>query len=169
MKCPDEPWDHTKVHGFKLEECKNKLLNATSDLQDTESPGIPSEDSLVDELFRLAALTYLEQCTYSFPVQTGELDIWISKAFKLLETLESCHWPFLLLIFACEARNDYRRHIIMSLIERAEEDDPMKTMLRIKTMIHFIWAQEDFGTWEMGYHEKITMILSISDTIPTFV
>ncbi|KAI9154808.1 Beauvericin cluster-specific repressor BEA4 [Paramyrothecium foliicola] len=157
------PMGHDKI---EAENLKRKILNATTEAHTPTSAIASPIDRSVEGLLRLASLIYLERRWHNTPEQTEELTGWVDQGFLELGTLEVCPWPFILLIFACEARSDHQRRVLLDVIVRTEEMEPMNNLDQIKAMIRFAWVQEDLGSWTGSYHQMMRLIVSTSETLP---
>lgn len=93
----------------------------------------------------------------------------MDNAFSIFEELETCQWPFPLLIFACEARGDGERMVILDLIAKTERNARVRSLESLKIMIRFVWTQDDLSEEPIDYADKMSALMSISDSVPSFV
>ena len=135
---------------------------------DSEGEGVSGIASVV-ELCQLVALVYLERAAGSFLADKARVGQRIERAFSILGGLEVCERPFPLLILACEARNDEQRITILDLIARTEKNTPVRNLNLIKSIIRSIWVQDDLADEDIGYLDRMSIILSSSESLPTFV
>jgi hypothetical protein len=121
------------------------------------------------ELCQLAALVYLERVAGSFFEEKSKANQRIERAFSLFSQLETCKWPFPLLIFACEAWNDDQRITILDLMARIQKNSPGRSLDFVKSMIQSLWVQDDLADQEIGYMDRLSVIISSRESFPAFV
>ncbi|KFY00747.1 hypothetical protein O988_03109 [Pseudogymnoascus sp. VKM F-3808] len=186
-----------KVVQLLYEVCSNTLLYAWGpqyhnaeyrkyldglELRLTESISLPSPDigaatrevneemSPVLELFRISALVYLERASRNFSGQSTKLDQWVEDSFSILTNLNTCQHPFPLFILGCEARTDSRRIAVLDLIAKTEEHLYVRDLQEVRELIQSMWVQEDLDVnGEVGFIEKLNLVLSSSGVVPGFV
>jgi len=129
--------------------------------------GTPLADVADAELLRLATLIYLGRTASSCGRDDGAQ--WIDKAFDILGQLDAYPRPFPLLILGLEARTDEQRMVLFELISKTEDGIPMRNMSFTRLMIQSIWVQDDLATRALGYVDRLNVILSSNETLPTFV
>jgi hypothetical protein len=123
----------------------------------------------VAKLYQLATLVYLERMSTEFSCPSEKITQTVDTAFRMLRELETCQWPFPLLIFACEARGDEERMVILDLISKTERKAHVRSLESLKTMVRFVWTQDDLADEPVGYADKMSALMSISDSVPSFV
>lgn len=122
------------------------------------------------ELFRLAALVYLERASKNFSGQSKKLQCWTDEACSILAELGSCRHPFPLFIFGCEGRTDERRLAILHLIAATEQDPHVRNLREVKALIQSVWTQDDLAVdGQVEYIRKLNLVISSKDDIPSFV
>lgn len=121
------------------------------------------------EIYRLAALIYLERASRNFSGTSPKLDSWASAGFKLLKMLEVCKHGIPLFIIACEARTDEQRIIILDCFNKSQRSRASVGMNIVKDMIQSAWNLEDLETErEVDYMTKLDVIVSGCETMPCF-
>lgn len=121
------------------------------------------------EVYRLAALIYLERASNSFSGTSAKLSAWSSSAFKLLRTLGLLKHSFPIFIIGCEARTDEQRIVILDCIEMTQGAQPSPGMQIVQEMIQSAWALEDLETEkEVDYMAKLDIVISGCETMPSF-
>lgn len=121
------------------------------------------------ELFRLAGLVYLERSSKNFSGSSRKLDLWTDKAFSIFRELHVCQHLFPLFIFACEARDDGRRTVVLDLMARREQAPHLRSLPAARALIQTAWTHEDLETErEVNYLRKVDLVLSSSEEIPNF-
>lgn len=121
------------------------------------------------EVYRLAALIYLERASRNFSGTSPKLDAWASAAFELLTVLGICRHGFPIFIIACEARTDEQRIIILDCLEKTQADKYSTGMQIVKDMIQSAWNLEDLETeLEVDYMAKLDVVISGCETMPSF-
>jgi hypothetical protein len=138
---------------------------------DTEATqSVTEETSPVLELFRLSTLVYLERASRNFSGQSTKLDQWVEDSFSILTNLDTCQHPFPLFILGCEARTDSHRIAILDLIANTEELLHVRNLQEVRELIQSMWVQEDLDVnGEVGFIEKLNLVLSCSGVVPGFV
>jgi hypothetical protein len=122
------------------------------------------------ELFRLAALIYLERVSKNFSGQSRKLDHWTSQGFVILDGLDTCRWPFPLFVLACEARTDVQRMMILGLFARSLKKPHLPHLQMVKALIQTVWVQDDLEVdGDVEYIRKLNLVLSSNNVVPSFV
>lgn len=128
------------------------------------------DNEKIVELFRLAALIYLERASRNFSGQSASLDRWTHDGFTILQSLDTGSYPFPLFILACEARNDDRRMVILRLLAHSAQKPHLPHLRAVRTLIQTAWVQDDLQVdGDLEYIRKLNLVLSSSNVIPSFV
>jgi hypothetical protein len=148
-----------KLFGIPIPEIPNepipiKLGTQTADVADVE-------------LFRLATLIYFGRAADSIGQENSSK--WVGKAFTILSRLDAYLRPFPLLIFGLEATTDDQRSALFDLISKTENSMPLRSLSFIRLMIQSVWVQDDLARREIGYMDRLGLILSSNAALPTFV
>lgn len=161
---PTDTLYHTAEYATSL-----KQLESSIEALNTSSTGknSTSELNLDMELYRLAALAYLERGSTNFSGPSAKLNRWIDYAFKIMATMETGHQPFIIFIFGCEARSDERRIFILDLFQKAESVK-RRNLNVVHRMVQAVWLQDDLGTGhEVNYLAKLRAVFSSMDIVPS--
>lgn len=151
-------------------EWRIKRATGPSHTAQTTHSALRPDAPTVAKLFQLAALVYLERTSKKSSGQPEKVTQIVDSAFSILRELETCQWPFPLLIFACEARGDGERMVILDLIAKTERKAHVRSLECLKTMVRFVWTQDDLLVQEpVDYADKMSTLMSISDSVPSFV
>ncbi|KAF7552726.1 hypothetical protein G7Z17_g4114 [Cylindrodendrum hubeiense] len=139
-----------------------------------EDPGTTSDTSEADtakatKLYQLAALTYVTRSSEKSADQSEKVREWIKEAFDILSHLNVCKAPFPLFVFGCEAGNDELRAIILKVISKTENVAHIQSLERVKSMLEFIWVQNDLVDVHMDYTDQLGRIFGSSDILPAMV
>ncbi|KAL6917167.1 hypothetical protein FSST1_008662 [Fusarium sambucinum] len=122
------------------------------------------------ELYRLSTLIYLRRASGGILDLDKNFNDWVNQAFALLAHLPVCQWTFPLFIFACEAREDIRRIILLDLIRRTTKDGRYRSLTAIKRLMEIMWVQQDLLNDDLDYVRKLGIILSSTQkSIPAFL
>lgn len=161
---PSHPKYETKDYRnwLKILEWKLKKISITPQ-------GKPDSTTRITELYQLAALVYLERISHNFSCAASQISEMVARGFGILSQLETCQWPFPLMIFACEAWTDEKRMMILELIAKTEREAHARSLDCLKNMIRIFWTQEDLAGKELDYVDKMSAMMSTSDSVPTFV
>lgn len=164
---PSDPRYDTEEYRKYVEVLEWKLRKIT--ITDSSHTKLDATSLKVTELYQLAILVYLERTSRNFSGQSAKLSKMVSRAFDIFSELETCQWPFPLMIFGCEARSDEHRMLILELISKTERDAHVRSLGCVNNMVRFVWTQDDLAVEQLDYVDKMSTILSTSDTVPTFV
>lgn len=150
-------------------EWRIKRATGPSHAAQTTHSALRPDPSTVTKLFQLAALVYLERTSKKSSGQSEKVTQVVDSAFSMFRELETCQWPFPLLIFACEARGDGERMVILELIGETESKARVMSLESLKTMVRFVWTQDDLAQEPIDYADKMSTLMSVSDSVPSFV
>ncbi|PSR90869.1 fungal-specific transcription factor domain-domain-containing protein [Coniella lustricola] len=97
---------------------------------------------LTAQLYRIAAVLYLRATCFTAeaPEQTS---MWLDLAFDTLENLEICTSPWPLFVVACESQNDQQRIMILSALDRMDQDRKIGNVFVLRSLIENFWKQQD--------------------------
>lgn len=131
---------------------------------------IPASYDQVDvELHRLAALVYVRRVfpdTVQHDAETGRA---VDHAFAMLKDLDTYSRPLPLLVFACEARGDEERSVVLHLIQMTEAQFRVSNFGSLKEMIRLVWTQDDLAPHAISYADKLSRLMSLMDKVPSFI
>jgi hypothetical protein len=125
------------------------------------------EDHIL-ELYRLAALIYLERQSTNFSGQSAEIELWTDKGILILSQLSGIDQPFPLFVLGCEARTDEQRDIILDLILRTGFGKRSRNLQQVSNIIKSIWVQDDLADHTLDYRDKLESIFYSTNVIPSF-
>lgn len=159
--------------GRRIRTLRDRLRNAfirgadLDILPNSSNPGARRQA----ELYQIAALIYVErfcgdEYTREFSSTDTIVETLTDQAFALLEDDNDHYAPFLLLIFGSEARTDQRRLLILDLISRAQNDFDGRDWSMTRSIIEFMWVQDDLGMQWPSYVAKIRSALDICQFVP---
>lgn len=170
------PWGpqyHDDEYREYLHGLESRLMKpiAVSGLDIGPAPrNIIKEISPALELFRLAALAYLERASKNFSGQSAKLNAYTEETFEILTKLDLCPYPFPLFIFGCDANTDARRMAIPDLISKTERHLYVRNLDEVSKLIQPMWVQEDLEPdGEVGFIRKLNLAMSMSNVVPGFV
>ncbi|KAI6779242.1 uncharacterized protein J7T54_007769 [Emericellopsis cladophorae] len=135
------------------------------------SQSAPSQHRMfaVMELYRLAALIYLERASRNFSGSSPKLATWAGAAFAMLATMGVLKYNFPVFIIACEARTDKQRIVILDCLEKTQASQPTAGTAMVKDMIQRAWAMDDLDpAGDVDYMEKLDVVVSGWDSMPSF-
>ncbi|KAI5854500.1 hypothetical protein GGS23DRAFT_590628 [Durotheca rogersii] len=125
--------------------------------------------ALLDELYQLAMLVYLNRATGDLLGQAAKTQQQIDRGFSIFTQLSSCERQFPVFILGCEARTDEQRAVVLDLIARTEKKVSSRSFNFVRLLIQAIWAQEDLSDGEINYWDKLSSIIGCCSIMPTFV
>lgn len=130
----------------------------------------PTDDSTASiNVYRLAMLIYLNRVTANILKQASKLYHYIDSAFRLLSKLKTCKPHFPIYIIGWEARTDEQRAIFLELLERTKKDPSSRWMFHVEALVHAGWTQDDLVEEKLDYWDKVTALISVCSTMPSFV
>lgn len=162
---------HTEDYRKYIELLEWKIRNV-ADLSESALPTQPQSKpdiSTVVKLLQLTTLIYLERTATQLSGPSEKLTRLLDEAYATLRSIQTCQWPFPLLICACEARDDEERKVIADLVTQTESTAKVKNLRNLKSIIRFVWTQDDLAEGPGSYTDKITALISMSDSVPSFV
>lgn len=119
------------------------------------SPGEESDISKLDEvstynaqiaeLYRLAALLYLQRVARNSPRDTPHVNKLAAEAYRALEVTARCDRPWPLFVIALEASTEDERRLVLVTIETLLERRPLRKFMMLRTMIQQAWSQNDLA------------------------
>lgn len=168
---PSDPKYNTDEYRNFLEILEWRIKRIAVLSHDTESAhSAPQPTALtVTKLYQLAALVYLERTSTKSSGQSEKITQMVDNAFSIFRELETCQWPLPLFILACEARDDEERVVILDLIANTETKAHVRSLQSLKTMLRFVWTQDDLAEEPIDYTEKLSAVMSTSGSVPTFI
>lgn len=154
-----------------METLGRRLTETHVGCDDNASSLLDSEASALNamELYKLAALIYVERASMQRFTQSAKIRGWLDRAMTILESLRACPWPLPLLIIGCEAQSDEHRFAIMELICRTCKHTYFGNLGCLRTLLRVSWTQDDLAQSNLSYLERLTGIMSISEITPTLV
>ncbi|KAH7140876.1 fungal-specific transcription factor domain-containing protein [Dactylonectria macrodidyma] len=140
-------------------------------INDQESASNASEMNVTqaNKLYQLAALTYINRASQNSAGQSEKVLEWVKEAFLILSRINTCKAPLPLFVFGCEASSDEMRAIILNLISATERVSHMQSLEQVKSMLEFIWVQNDIADIRMDYTDQISRIFGSSEVLPAMV
>ncbi|KAH8716741.1 fungal-specific transcription factor domain-containing protein [Phaeosphaeriaceae sp. PMI808] len=135
-----------------------------------EDDKISNDATLVVHLYRLAILVLLSRCFEGLIDQPVRVQQYIEKAFAILPRLSSCKHQFPIHVIGCEARTDEQRAVVLDLISRTEKLSLSRSFNYCTRILQAVWAQDNLGDGNnLGYHAKLTSVISHCAIVPAFV
>lgn len=135
----------------------------------THLPTKTHHEVAVLEIYRLAALIYLERASRNFSGSSPKLETWAGTAFDILKAMGICNYGFPVFIIACEARTDEQRIVVLDCLHQTQSAKSMTGMAIVEKMVQSIWAMDDLETEkELDYMAKMDLVISGCETMPSF-
>lgn len=132
-------------------------------------PDEAADMTSIVELFRLAALIYINRVSEDILGQAAQTQKHIEDGFLLLSKLVACERQFPIFVLGCEARTDEQRAIIMSVISRTERKVTSRSFNHVTVLLHAVWAQDDLANVQINYWNKLTSVISHCTIVPSLV
>ncbi|VUC37314.1 unnamed protein product [Clonostachys rosea] len=160
----------SSYHSSTYVESLQLLENRLESLQlpvfiETGPVGTPAD---LIELYRLAALIYLERASTRSSGPSAKVQKWYQKAYPILEKQEIYHSPLPLLILGIEASNDEQRKLFLKLVRQAAVRSGSVAMENVHRMLQSVWLQDDLETERvLDYRLKLRAVFSSSEILPS--
>lgn len=164
-----KPLYHSTEYREHLRMLEWRLKNVKVDANEYQSFVATPRARSITELYRIAALIYLERSSGNISNESDKISAWVDRAFTLLDELQACNWPLLLFIFGLEARSDAQRLKVLNLVSKTEKETRARNLETAKALVRMSWVQDDLGTKYIDYVAKLDMLLSSSEVLPTMV
>ena len=172
LRDPSHPDFRTAQYHDKIDSLEQQIKEINPQGPDEELFLSAANGPKVTELYQLALLIYLERCGHNAIGETTKIAALVQRAFRLLDELGTCNWPFLLLILGCEARSDAERLKMLDLVAAAEVQVKERRSLNLdyaKNMVQFFWIQDDLGTRPQSYMAMMDTVFGTIGTFPTLL
>jgi hypothetical protein len=172
IKPADDPLFLGKAHKITLDNIESQLqsLKQTFQVQDVKDI-FPRKDMVesIAELYRLAALIYLERVARGGSKFSPIAEKLADDAFSILSNLDWCERPWPLFIIACEAQTDQRRTLILDLMNKTKEVRNYGNLEPTKFLIQSAWIQDDlYREPELLCLAKYNAVMSAFEGLPSF-
>ena len=171
---PSHPRYHRESYRQYLASLESRLENLLGDpklrhIVDRIAQDGTRAGNLLD-LFRLAALVYLERTSKNFSGQSAKIEAWTDAAFEIIAHLRVCKHKFPLFVFGCEANSDARRILILDAISETEKKQKHAlNMQSLHQLVQSVWNQDDLqADRRIDYNEKLNTVFSAFETVPSF-
>jgi hypothetical protein len=129
----------------------------------------PSGKNCYIELYRLAALIYLERASNNFSGQSAKIDRWTQAALDFFDEKQALKHVFPLFIVGCEARSDEQRIIVLDALDRTIRRTRSRSMELLHTILQSAWNQDDLGGGaNLDYITRMDAVLSSCPKVPSF-
>lgn len=124
----------------------------------------------IAELYRLAALIYLNRVARNFPSDAPIVEQLVEDAIFLIEKLGVCERPWPLFVVACEARSDTQRSIIAEAFIATQRYWGFANVRWARQMVEAAWKQDDLHSdqEEIDSLTRYNAIISAFRVLPTF-
>jgi hypothetical protein len=132
-------------------------------------PSPTEQTSARVRIYQLAMLIYLNRVTENMLNQASKIQEYIDDAFTLLDELDSCKPHFPMYVIGWEARTDEQRTTVLQLLERNKRDPSSRSLFHVEALVQAGWAQDDLSDTELNYWDKVTTLVSVCSTMPSFV
>ncbi|KAJ4355643.1 uncharacterized protein N0V89_003663 [Didymosphaeria variabile] len=152
-----------------LEEFANRIRILDWRIRNVPVPSAAEKISSSVRLYQLAMLIYLNRVTANILHQASKIQDYIDNAFTLLAELETCKPHFPMYIIGWEASTDEQRATVLELLGRTKKDPSSRSMFHVEVLVQAGWTQDDLAEGELNYWDKVTTLISVCSTMPSFV
>lgn len=134
-----------------------------------------NRSSILDtaELYRTAALIFLERACRRRQRCTPEVEHLVEAGLTILQRLKVCGvmWP--LFIVACEAETDEQRTIVLATFEASRKIRKAGNISFIQELTEAVWKQDDLFTYSRIAADRVPLlrygsVISASSQLPNF-
>jgi hypothetical protein len=172
IKPTDHPLFLEKAHKKTLDEIESELRSLQQIYWLCDENNInPRKDMVksIAELYRLAALIYLERVGRGYSKFSPTTEELVDDAFAILSKLDWCERPWPLFIVACEAQTDQRRKLILDLLNKTQEVRNYGNLESTRSLIQSAWIQDDlYREPELSCFAKYNAVMSAFEGLPSF-
>ncbi|KAL7892364.1 fungal-specific transcription factor domain-containing protein [Trichoderma sp. SZMC 28014] len=145
----DRDSEHYKSseHNARLDILEQRLhrLNPGEEYDVSKLDELSLYSAQIAELYRLAALLYLQRVARNSPRDTPHVIRLVAEAYKALEVTARCDRPWPLFVIALEASTEDERRLVLAMIETLLERRPLRKFMMLRTMIQQAWSQKDLA------------------------
>ncbi len=137
----DDPLYLTPTHTKTLQSLEIRIRNL-----EQRHTGVSDSDpymARIAELYRLAALIYLNRIAKGQPRECKCVEDLLAQAFAILEHVDFCLRPWPLFIIALEADTEDHRKRVLDVVDASLKRRPLGSMAILNRMIREAWAQAD--------------------------
>jgi hypothetical protein len=125
------------------------------------------------EIFRIGVLVYIARiCEAQFGEKRDDIKLLLDKAFALVRWMPTCDRLLPIFVIGCEARTDEHRMAVLDLVRRTEKNTHVRSLCCFRRGLDSVWIQDDLHADQdvtLDYLNKLSVIISSSPTLPTFV
>ncbi|KAH8900823.1 hypothetical protein GQ53DRAFT_131017 [Thozetella sp. PMI_491] len=169
---PSHPNYHDTNFRSYLSELEKRLKALRSRPGHFEVADHNPDEAKIDinlELYRLAALIYLERTSKDSSGESPKVHLWAESALELIAKRPACKHVFPLLILGCEARTDDHRIIILDALDQSIKWTHSQSMQSLHKILQAVWNQDDLEARSpMNYVLKMNTLLSSFESMPSF-
>ncbi|TRX88363.1 hypothetical protein FHL15_010739 [Xylaria flabelliformis] len=155
---------HVAEHGVKnVPESHMTPVSSTNE--------VSSRMAVLTEVYRTAVLVYISRICMNRFGESRDLGPLLDKGFAQIEQMQRCERLFPIFILGCEADTDERRIMVLNLLRRTE-NKRVRALDCIRRGLESVWIQDDLHADEdmtLDYMDKLSVVVSSSHTLPTFV
>ncbi|KAK1249244.1 hypothetical protein MKX07_002760 [Trichoderma sp. CBMAI-0711] len=129
----------------------------------------PKERDRITELYRLAALIYLNRAALGYSGEELRHRNLVNRGLDILcgKLTSTPPWPVFMI--ACEARDDAQRMTALEILNRAGEEPRSFNMRLIRQLVEACWNQDDLHDDEpLDYHTKLRIAIRAAPYVPPF-
>jgi hypothetical protein len=129
----------------------------------------PKERDRITELYRLAALIYLNRAALGYSGEELRHRNLVNRGLDILcgKLTSTPPWPVFMI--ACEARDDAQRMTALEILDRAGEEPRSFNMRLIRQLVEACWNQDDLHEDEpLDYHTKLRIAIRAAPYVPPF-
>ena len=141
----------------------------------TTSSVTSTQSSILDtaELYRTAALIFLERTCRRRPRCAPEVEHLVEAGLTILERLKVCAGMWPLFIVACEAETDGQRTIVLATFEASRNFRKAGNISWVQELTEAVWKQDDLFTYSRIAKARVPLlrygsVISASSQLPNF-
>ncbi|KAF2448085.1 hypothetical protein P171DRAFT_428213 [Karstenula rhodostoma CBS 690.94] len=165
---PTKPFLQT-TSADKLAAYANRIKILDWRIRNIPIPSPAKKSSTIGYLYQLAMLIYLNRVTENILQQASRLQEYIDDAFAILAELDTCKPHFPMYIIGWEARTEEQRVTYLEMLERTRKDPSSRSLFHVEALVQAGWTQDDLAEVELNYWDKVTALVSVCSTMPSFV
>lgn len=132
-----------QLRGFELRLLQLAQRERFDEEPDQVTGGFTTQAVQVAELYRLAALIYLERVARNAPRDSPTVEVLTGQAFSLLEVMSTCERPWPLFVVALEATTEEQRRTVLAVLDASLRLRPLGNLASTRRMVEAGWVMQD--------------------------
>ncbi|EHK17417.1 uncharacterized protein TRIVIDRAFT_210335 [Trichoderma virens Gv29-8] len=165
----DKDLTHSQTQDLYVVEAKLRSGLLESPPIDVTSTEISRDRDKTTELYRIAALIYLNRAALGYSGEELRHRNLVHRGLDLLCGKLTYVPPWPVFMISCEARDDAQRMTALQILAKAGEEPRSFNMRLLRELVEACWNQDDLHDEEaMDYHTKLRLAIQSAPYVPPF-